>query len=328
MEEQEQNSNPWNSMTTIRPLLNTVVLFLGAAVVDVLMVPYVLLEYGSYAVRWGMPIMLSLVQAVILFLIMRSRTCFPQNIKVFILYALTAMAIASPGILMLHTCSMLTCGFDFMDKLFSRVHLTKIEKHTRLPNANFYDIDTLVLNPAIRITHHGHESVSIGKYSSKSYLYSVNMYLVDERYDIWVIRRHRKELSKIPNEKAQLMAWLSYDAEKNRTIGGKYQNVSKDSKFLGPLEKRNFYPRLADMYERKYGRSKHTLQKISHPIILYKGHTVEGDLMLYAMLVWGYGFLYMFVVFNRKEEELIVDVDGRIRHAVKQFFDDKKTIVK
>lgn len=328
MEEQDQISNPWDNMTTIRPLLNTAVLFLGAAVVDVLMVPYVLLEYGSYAILWGMPIMLSLVQAVILFLIMGSRTCFPQNIKVYILYALTAIAIASPSILMLHSCSMLTCGFDFMDKLFSRVHLTKIDTHTRLPNTNFYDIDTLVLNPAIRITHHGHESERIGKYSSESYLYSENMYLVDEHYDIWVIRRHRKELSKIPNEEAQLMAWLSYDAEKNMTIGGKYQNVSRDSKFLSPLEKRNIYPQLADMYEREYGRSKHTLQKISHPIILYNGHTVEGDPMLYAFLAWGYGFLFMFAVFNRKEEKLIVDEDGRIRHAIKQFFDDKMTIVK
>ena len=328
MEEEENNSNPWSSMTTVRPLLNTVILFLGAAVVDVLMVPYVLLGYGNFAVRWGMPIMLTLIQAVILFLTMRSRTRFPRSAKVFILYALIAIAIALPSVLMLHTCSLLTCGVDFMNFLFSRVHLTRVDKDTQLPNVNFYDIDTLVLNPSLRITHVGHESVSTGKHSSKSYLYCENMYLVNERYDMWVIRRHRKELDDIPNEKAQISAWQTYDAEKNWTIGGLYQNASRDSKFLAPLEKRNLYPRLVEMHERKYGKSKCSLQKVSHPTILYNGHTVTGDLMLYAYLAWGCGFLFMFGVFNRKEEELKVDEDGRIRHAVKQFFNDNKTIVK
>ena len=315
---------PQGYLAKIKPLLEAGILFLGAAILDVLLVPYVLLEYGSTAVRWWTPIMLALGQAVVLYMAMMKRVGSPWSIKIRIIYALLAVAIASPSILMLHTCSILTCELEFMSPLFSRAHLTKIDKFIQLPRANYYDIDSLILNPALRISRVKHETVSTGKRTSITYLVSENMYLAQGRYDMWVIRRHRKPLKEVTDEKALINEWIEYDREKNVTLDGFYQNVSKERQFRDRVNNRTLHSQLVSLYEKEYGKSKYSKKVISQPLILYRGSTIEGDPMLYAFVLWGYGFLFMFSIFNRKEEELKVDKDGRYKHVIKQFFDEKK----
>ena len=51
--------------------------------------------------------MLALGQAVVLYMVMMKRVGSPWSIKTRILYVLVALAIASPSVLMLHTCSLL-----------------------------------------------------------------------------------------------------------------------------------------------------------------------------------------------------------------------------
>ena len=147
------------------------------------------------------------------------------------------------------------------------------------------------------------------------------MFLLKGHYNVWVIRCHWKPLDEVSDEKAMIKEWIAYDEYNNRTIGGKYQDVSKDGHFLNRINKA-LYPELAEEYERIHGRSKNSLAIVSKPVILYNSKTLEDeDPMLYTIWFWFYSFWYMFGIFAREEGELKADDDGHIRHILKQIFD-------